>query len=79
MNPHSKPTPEQLQTATAELQRLLKQAGSVSALAESLSVTNASVYSWIRRGYTSATAAREAAKKFAVKKELLRPDVTIWY
>lgn len=79
MNPHSKPTPEQLPAATAELQKLLKQAGSIQNLAESLHVTNASVYSWIRRGYTSATAARDAAKKFAVKKESLRPDVTIWY
>lgn len=63
-----------------ELIKLVEWVGSQARLARELNTSNQVVYSWVKRGRISATAAMMVEKKTdgLFTKESLRPDVTAW-
>lgn len=72
------------QQAANELVKLIDFAGGIIALSKDAGVSRQTVHNWINKKYISATAARylcstDKYKNAGFTKELLCPDIQIWY
>ena len=78
----TKPIAERIaEREKAALEKVVKDFGSQTKLAEFLGMTPQAVNEWLKRGRISATAAAllEEKTKGEYKKADLRPDVTEWF